>query len=527
MNVPWRWQRLTCAAAAVSLLTLSGAARQTIGCTTGGPPGDLPSDAPSGGTGGGGAYPTTLPPTPMISTLAVASVPAGSTCVTEVKLFGLTHTWIGDLQWVLEDPAGVKHNLQYRALGNCDYYGDYVIVESSGTSLACNGGTTMNPGTYNQSFGAWASGTLGINNTPMTSIPPQVGNWTLYCYDWAGGDVGYMTSWDICFGTPPPPPSPVCLPSFGPGGPIPTSGTGDGTWDTTLPSAPLVVSLAVTPPAGATKIVDLRLNGWSHTWIGDLMVTLKDPAGVEHNIMCRPGLVGACCGYNCDIGGDYVFHQSTGADPSTQCTAGDYMQHFGAWTAGNLGIMNTPLESIPVLSGTYTLTIYDWAGGDTGSLSTWEFCFDATTSPPVSYCTPSGPNSDGCTTAISAPVNPNTSHTSGCVITVTDLPGTRSAILFYGINGAQAVNWCAPGQGTSQLCVVGPPWRTGIQDTGGTAGLCDGTLTLDWDAYQLGNPGAMGQPWSAGDQAWVQGWYRAPQDCRTTSLTESLELTYQ
>jgi hypothetical protein len=175
----------------------------------------------------------------------------------------------------------------------------------------------------------------------------------------------------------------------------------------------------------------------------------------------------------------------------------------------------------------WTLYVYDWAAGDIGNMTDWELCFDSGGAPPVSYCTPSGPNSDGCTTAISAPVNPNTSHTSGCVITVTDLPGNRSAILFYGINGSQAVNWCAPGQGTSQLCVVGPPWRTGIQDTGGTPGLCDGTISLDWDAYQLGNPGAMGQPWSAGDMAWVQGWYRAPQDCRTTSLTESLELTYQ
>jgi hypothetical protein len=57
-------------------------------------------------------------------------------------------------------------------------------------------------------------------------------------------------------------------------------------------------------------------------------------------------------------------------------------------------------------------------------------------------------------------------------------------------------------------------------------GACDGTLGLDWNAYQLGFPNAPGSPWIAGATAQVQGWFRSPADCRTTFLTQAIELTY-
>jgi hypothetical protein len=141
---------------------------------------------------------------------------------------------------------------------------------------------------------------------------------------------------------------------------------------------------------------------------------------------------------------------------------------------------------------------------------------------PTVSCTPLGPNADACSTAISASAQPNTTHTSGCTITVSDLPPMRSGTIFYSTAGAQNLSWCAGGVGNARLCLVSPTSRTGIQDSGGGAAACDGTMALDWDAYQI----AVGGVFAAGDKAWVQCWFRSTSDCRTTFLSEALELTY-
>jgi hypothetical protein len=157
----------------------------------------------------------------------------------------------------------------------------------------------------------------------------------------------------------------------------------------------------------------------------------------------------------------------------------------------------------------------------------WRIAFDTymLTGPsaPVVYCTP-GTTSSGCTASISASGNPNVSHTAPCQINVTGVEGQKSGIVFYGLaSGTQP--WCSIG-GTSLLCVKAPTGRTGTQTSGGTIGACDGTLSRDWNAYMLANPGALGQPWAAGSKAYVQAWFRDPPSCKTTSLSDAVELTY-
>ena len=56
--------------------------------------------------------------------------------------------------------------------------------------------------------------------------------------------------------------------------------------------------------------------------------------------------------------------------------------------------------------------------------------------------------------------------------------------------------------------------------------LCDGALVLDWNAFQIATPTASGNPWTAGDKAWIQGWFRDPPACKTTFLSQALEVTY-
>jgi hypothetical protein len=144
--------------------------------------------------------------------------------------------------------------------------------------------------------------------------------------------------------------------------------------------------------------------------------------------------------------------------------------------------------------------------------------------PPVAYCT-AGTTTNGCVPSIAASGSPNLAHTAPCQITVSGVEGQKIGIVFYGISGRASTPWCTGG--TSFLCVKTPTQRTAPQSSGGTFNACDGVFTLDWNAYQNANPTALGNPWMLGAEADVQGWFRDPPSCKTTNLTNALELTYQ
>jgi hypothetical protein len=142
---------------------------------------------------------------------------------------------------------------------------------------------------------------------------------------------------------------------------------------------------------------------------------------------------------------------------------------------------------------------------------------------PTVYCTP-GTTTNGCLGSIAASDNPNVAHNNTCQLSVSGVEGQKSGILFYGL-ASNIQPWCSIG-GNSLLCVKAPTQRTIAQPSGGTTGACDGTLALDWNAWQSANPGALGQPFAAGDNVYVQGWFRDPPACKTTNMTDAVELTY-
>jgi hypothetical protein len=76
------------------------------------------------------------------------------------------------------------------------------------------------------------------------------------------------------------------------------------------------------------------------------------------------------------------------------------------------------------------------------------------------------------------------------------------------------------------LCVKAPTQRTGVQNSGGTLNACNGTMTLDVFNYLTNHPTALGNPFSAGQNAYFQGWYRDPPSPKTTSLTDGLQVTF-
>jgi subtilisin-like proprotein convertase family protein len=537
------------AAAALALVAISKEAQAQ--CVVGGAGGTYGTDT----LATAGVWDTTLPGSPLVSTLAV-TVPSGATVLNSVVLRGLSHTWGGDTHVILESPAGQQYNVLVVSDdtspggGGCGDVlggGDYTIVDA-GQAAGCGGaavltcGTGLPAGTYAQSFSNWTSGGAGVLNTPLEQIPLANGTWTLYVHDWYPPlDSGSLASWEMCFGSPTPPPPgggpPLACVTGGAGGFVPQTGAVDGTWPTVLPTGQLTSTLAVTIPAGSTTIKGLKLNGLSHTWLGDCQIVLTSPSGINYNIFQEvDGNFGGGCAT--DFAGDYIFVDPVlGTDncgnPATPfvCTGalaltpGYYGQYYGAWTSGDAGIVNVNLESIPPANGTWTLSIYDWyVGADAGSLTSWDLCFDSGASTPTAYCT-AGTTTNGCNASITATAQPSVTFSTACVLNVANVEGQKQGLIFYGVNntGFSPTPW-GPGS-TSFLCVKSPTQRSGTQTSGGLTNSCTGAFTLDWNVYQGANPGALGNPFSAGAKVYAQGWFRDPPAPKTTNLSNAVEMT--
>jgi hypothetical protein len=144
---------------------------------------------------------------------------------------------------------------------------------------------------------------------------------------------------------------------------------------------------------------------------------------------------------------------------------------------------------------------------------------------PTAYCTSgtSGTTTNGCLASITASNNPHVSGSPLCNITVTAVEGQQNGIVFYGL-AQNIVPWAVGSN--SFLCVKAPLQRGPVSNSNGTSGLCDGSFSLAWDAFQTATPGALGQPWSAGNKAFVQAWFRDPPAAKTTNLSDAVELTY-
>jgi Tol biopolymer transport system component len=144
---------------------------------------------------------------------------------------------------------------------------------------------------------------------------------------------------------------------------------------------------------------------------------------------------------------------------------------------------------------------------------------------PVVFCTAST-TSSGCTPQISASANPSATLATACHLTVSQVDAQRSGLFFYGIDnsGFAAHPWLG---GPSWICVRPPYQRTPLQDSGGSAGACDGSYQLDWNLFQLANASSLGNPWMLGQRIYVQAWFRDPASTATTALSNALELTAQ
>lgn len=138
-----------------------------------------------------------------------------------------------------------------------------------------------------------------------------------------------------------------------------------------------------------------------------------------------------------------------------------------------------------------------------------------------SYCT-SGTTVHGCVPQITGEGAPSSIAASGFDIVVSQLDGQRFGAIFYGFYPA-AIQW-APFS-PSFKCVASPVTRTGVVNSGGTSGQCNGELRVDFNAWMRANPGAIGSPFVAGQVFHAQGWLRDPGAPKQTNLSNGLRFT--
>ena len=162
--------------------------------------------------------------------------------------------------------------------------------------------------------------------------------------------------------------------------------TGDGpgidnaTWaggDGTGPGA-FTSDIVVAGTTGTIVDISVTINDFTHTWLGDLNASLSN-GGTTVDLFFRPGsLDGTALGDNVDISGNFTFSlngtDDLWAESAAVIGAGDALDgsNFNFFTST---INNVPTDLGAFLGqpkdGTWTLTVGDNAGGDTGSFSSW------------------------------------------------------------------------------------------------------------------------------------------------------------
>lgn len=138
----------------------------------------------------------------------------------------------------------------------------------------------------------------------------------------------------------------------------------------------------------------------------------------------------------------------------------------------------------------------------------------------TSFCT-AGTTSNGCLPSISGSGAPDANAGAGFTIDVAALEGQRLGLIFYSVDnsGFTPLPW---GASSSLLCIKPPTQRLPLASTGGTNGLCDGALSLDFNAFMAANPSALGGPFTGGEQIYAQAWFRDPPSPKTTMLSDAL-----
>jgi proprotein convertase P-domain-containing protein len=173
-------------------------------------------------------------------------------------------------------------------------------------------------------------------------------------------------------------------------GAIPDSPAG-GTVCGDFAGAPKDVTFTVTGITGTITNVAVSMS-ITHTWVGDLVVTLRAPGGAPSKVIFAQTLAAAAtdCGDDSNLTGPYNFFDTAPATPTwwnAATTAGSTVSvasgNYQATTPGGAaggGVVTaiTPaFTGVAAPNGTWTLRVHDGGAGDTGSVTAATLTIDA------------------------------------------------------------------------------------------------------------------------------------------------------
>lgn len=240
---------------------------------------------------------------------------------------------------------------------------------------------------------------------------------------------------------------------------------------------PTGVNVTMTLPSGTISDMDVRLDSITHTWVGDLKMTLTSPGGTSVVLMNRPGAGGN------GSSGDNFTNTVLDDEADTPIEAiGPTGPFTGSWRP------DEPLSAFDgqERGGTWTLNVSDNAGADLGTINTWSLATgrDCSTTAPELPTATSEP-ATGITTSsatLNSFVDPNGTATSYAFeYGTTTAYGTRTtpgdagngtdptlrSDTISGLNGSQTYHFRALALRDGVVVAVGPDqsFTTAAPDT--------------------------------------------------------------
>lgn len=239
------------------------------------------------------------------------------------------------------------------------------------------------------------------------------------------------------------------------------------------------VSIPDNNPAGATSVLmvgdnvsladlNVRVN-ITHTFVGDLFISLTSPMGTTVTLLDRPGQPATMFGCG-DNNMNVTFDDESAGDLENLCSG----TNSTPWLDGSGPPVN-PLSAFDgeMTAGNWTLTVSDNALQDTGQISDWELITDPPISGTCDVCAPAGDADLEIEKSCTA-----TDTTASCDLTVTNNgPENASGVVVDDPIPTGLVY-------VSDTCAAGPPignvltWNIGALLNGASA-VCTVEFMID------------------------------------------------
>jgi hypothetical protein len=215
---------------------------------------------------------------------------------------------------------------------------------------------------------------------------------------------------------------------------------------------------------------------------------------------------------------------------------------FGSDDGFWINVDNDPPNNPPTNTGVTCVsapgpgTTCYWFGGYPGNpfggfyltLGSAGSCAGCTGSP-TNYCTAgtSSVAAGSCVATMSVTGVPSASNAGTCFVTGNTLPGDKNSLCWFSF-GQLAAPFGANGH---FICVGSPKQRTTPANSGGTPGVCDGTYSVDINAFIAAQGGQLlGSPIVAGSVVNCQVWFRDQGSgagaANNVATTDGIQLTF-